>query len=256
MDEGVPQSSASESPQMSEVSTLASIFFEPGAVFEDLRRRPRFLIAGLITVLLITAYSFGLSYKIGEAGMRSYIAAQIEKSPQTQSMDAAQKKGAVDMQMKISSYGQYAVPVIIVISFLIGALLYWASGKAFGSIAGFKDALAIWIYSGFPPVVLSMLLSFVVMAFKSADDIDIGASQRGLLHANLGFLVDGKEHPVIATLIATLDLFSIWGWILAAIGLKIIGKLSGGSAWAIVIFFALIGVGFRLLGAIFSGNPS
>ncbi len=35
-----------EPAKMSEVGTLGSIFFEPGATFEDLRRKPRFLMAG------------------------------------------------------------------------------------------------------------------------------------------------------------------------------------------------------------------
>ena len=43
-----------------------------------------------------------------------------------------------------------------------------------------------------------MIANFIVMAFKSADDIDLAASQRGLIHANLGFFV-GKEHPIIGT---------------------------------------------------------
>jgi hypothetical protein len=69
-------------------------------------------------------------------------------------------------------------------------------------------------------------------------------------------LLDGKAMPVLTTLISTLDLFAIWGWILAAIGLRITNRLSSGSAWAIVILVALIGVGLRVLGALLSGNPS
>jgi len=68
--------------------------------------------------------------------------------------------------------------------------------------------------------------------------------------------MDGKANPVIATLLATLDLFMIWGWILAAIGLRITNRLTSGSAWAIVIILAVIGVLFRVVGSIFSGNPS
>jgi hypothetical protein len=53
-----------------------------------------------------------------------------------------------------------------------------------------------------------------------------------------------------------LDLFMIWGWILAAIGLRITNRLSSGASWAVVIIIALIGVMFRVVSAFFSGNPS
>ena len=54
-----------EPPQMSEVGTLGGIFFEPGKTFEDLRRKPRFLLASLIMIVLITLFNFLFINKIG-----------------------------------------------------------------------------------------------------------------------------------------------------------------------------------------------
>jgi hypothetical protein len=101
-----------------------------------------------------------------------------------------------------------------------------------------------------------MLANFLVLIFKSADEIDLAASQRGVIHANPGILLDGKAMPVLTTIVSTLDLFMIWGWVLAAIGLRITNRLSTGSSWAVVILIALIGLVFRVVGAFFSGNPS
>ena len=47
---------------------------------------------------------------------------------------------------------------------------------------------------------------------------------------------------------------AIGGGLLAAIGLRITNRLSSGSAWAVTIIIALIGVTFRVIGAVFSGN--
>ncbi|MGD9560971.1 MAG: Yip1 family protein [Pyrinomonadaceae bacterium] len=243
-------------PEMSEAASVVNIFFEPGRVFEDLRRKPRFIIGSLVIILLVTAYGFGLYYKVGEAGMRRFVAEQIDKSPQAQAMSAEQKSDAVDMQMMFQGYARYLIPVFVIISLVIGGLLYFAGTKAFGGSGGFMHSLSVWVYASIPPTVLAMLGSFVVMAIKSADEIDIGASQRGLLQANPSVLIDGKAHPIIATIIGTFDVFMIWGWILAAIGLRITNRLSSGSAWAVVIILTVIGLLFRLIGAIFSGNPS
>src|SRR3954469_5687335 len=40
---------------MSTPETLANIFFDPGSTFESLRVKPKFLVAGLLTIILTTA---------------------------------------------------------------------------------------------------------------------------------------------------------------------------------------------------------
>jgi len=244
-----------EEPQMSEVGTLGGIFFEPEATFRDLKRKPRFIMAGIIIALLVTAFTFALQMKIGETAMRNYVTEQMDKSPFADSMSKEQKAAAVDRQVNISKYTQFAVPVFVFISFLIGGLLYWLGSKAFGGTGSFLGNVSVWIYSGLPPAVISMVANFIVMAIKSADDIDLAESQRGLIHANLGFLM-GKEHPFIGTFLNTFDLFAIWGWILAAIGLSVVNKMSKGAAWTLIVIIAIFGLMFRLAGAYFSGNAS
>ncbi|MGD9589590.1 MAG: Yip1 family protein [Pyrinomonadaceae bacterium] len=245
-----------ETAEMSEIATVTGVFFEPGRVFEDLRRKPRFIIGAVIIALFVTAYGFGLYYKVGDTGMRRFIAEQIDKNPQTSGMSAEQKSSAIDLQMTIQSVIRYALPVVIAISLVIGGLFYFLGSKAFGGNGNFMHALSVWIYSSIPPTVIGTIGSLIVMAIKSADEIDIAASQRGLIQANPSMLIDGKAMPIVATLLATLDLFMIWGWVLAAIGLRITNRLSTGSAWAVVIIIGLIGVLMRIVGAIFSGNPS
>lgn len=245
-----------EPAQMSEAATLGGIFFEPGRTFEDLRRKPRFVLATLIVCLLTTAFAFGLFYKVGEEGVRRFMVEQIDKSPQADRMNAEQKTAAVNMQMTISSVVRYAMPVFVIISMLIGGLLYWLGGKAFGGTGNFLHGLSVWVYSSLPPTVIAMIGNFIVLAFKSADEIDLATSQRGVMQANLGFLIDGKSMPVLATLLSVIDVFAVWGWILAAIGLQKTNKISSGSAWAITVIIALVGVTLRVVGALFSGNPS
>src|SRR5688572_1796204 len=105
---------------MSEVATLANIFFEPGRTFEDLRRKPRFILATVIIALLVTAWGFGLAYKFGDKGMRDFVVEQIEKNPQTASMGGEQKSSMVEMNMMIGKVARYAMPLLMVVFCLIG----------------------------------------------------------------------------------------------------------------------------------------
>ena len=245
-----------QAPEISEVGSLGTIFIEPDRTFKDFRRKPRWIIAGIITSLLVFAYTYGLASKVGEAGVRTFITEQVEKGPRGDSLSAEQKSQAVEMQMTINKYTRFAVPLFVFISFFIGGLLYWLGSKAFGGTGTFFQNLGVWVYSGFPPAVVGMICNFIVLAFKSAEDIDLGQSQRGLLHANPSFFVDGKAHPMIATFLSTFDVFAIWGWILAVIGLSVVNKMSKGAAWTLVIITVLIGLGFRVVGTMLSGNPN
>ncbi|MGB7070685.1 MAG: Yip1 family protein [Pyrinomonadaceae bacterium] len=250
------QVTSADTGQMSEASSLFNIFFEPGRTFDDLRRKPRFILALVLMAILITAFSFAFYYKVGEDNFRSFITEQISKSSQASAMDAEQKAGAVDMQMNIATGARYATPVIVALFFAFGGFIYWLAGKAFGGSGNYFHALSTWVYSSLPPTVISMLANFIILFFKAVDDIDIGTSQTGVVQANLSFLIDRKGSPVLATLLGSFDVFLIWGWILAAIGLQRTQKISSGSAWAITLIVALVGIAMRVIGSLVSGNPS
>jgi hypothetical protein len=251
IDTAAPQ----EPPQMSEAATLGNIFVSPGETFEDLRRKPRFILAILIMMILTGVFSFLFVQKMGEDRMKSFQLEQMEKNPQVASLPAEQKERAVETNQTIAGYIRYLIPVFLLISFAVGGLIYWLAGKAMGGSGNYWHGLSTWIYASMPPTVVAMLANFLILFLKSADEIDIATSQTGLVHANPSFFIDGKASPVLATLLGTLDFFQIWGWILAAIGLQKVMKLSQTSAWAIVLIFALLSLTFRVISAYFSGNP-
>jgi len=244
-----------EPAQMSELGTLGGIFFEPGKTFEDLRRKPRFVLGTLLIILLTTTLVFLLANKIGEENLRQFIAEQVDKSSQMQAATGEQKNKAIDLQITIIKVTRYLIPLFVIIGLAIGGLIYWLAIKAVGGTGNYLHGLSVWIYSSIPPTVVSVIANCIVLIFKSTDEIDVAASQRGVLHANPSFLIDGKSMPVLATLLATFDLFLIWGWILAAIGLRITGKISSGAAWAIVLIMALVSVTFRVVLSLVNGVP-
>ena len=84
-----------EQPQMSEAATLGGIFFEPGKTFEDLRRKPRFLIAGL---LIIIAFSVFNVLVIEKVGLDRITRARIESSSSASQMPSDQKEKMIEQQ--------------------------------------------------------------------------------------------------------------------------------------------------------------
>jgi hypothetical protein len=241
-----------EPAQMSEPATLGSIFFEPGETFEDLRRKPRFILGSLIIIILFSVFNVLFIQKVG---FERIIRDRLESNSRIQQMPEADKQKMIEQQsspvVKAISYA--AVPVVMIIVFLIGGLLYWLAANAMGGTMKFSQGLSVWVYSMFPPTVISIIANIIVLFLKNVDDIDILTSQNGLIKANPSFLVNAKTAPALATFLASLDLFAIWGWILAAIGLQRVARLSSGSAWAVVLILALVGIALKVLIALIFG---
>jgi hypothetical protein len=238
-------------PKMSLMETLTGVFFEPGRTFENLRQHPRFLVAGLIIILSMSAFQI---FFIEKAGYANIIKAQLQNNPQVEQMDAEQKQKMFEMYenpvMKYITYG--STPIVFVIIFVIGALIYWGAINAFGGNAGFLSSLSGWVYSSLPPMLLMSIANIIILLIKPIEDIDLAHSQGGLVQANLGLLVNPKDNRFLYGFLSAFDLFAIFGMILGAIALQKIGKLSSASAWTITIILFLIGMTFRIVQALFS----
>jgi hypothetical protein len=235
-----------EQPQMSEAATLGSIFFEPGNTFEDLRRKPRFLLAGLIIIIAVTGFNALFIQKIG---FERLVRERIESNESVRQMPADQREKMIEQQSGsiAKGIGYAAPPVIFVIIFLLGGLIYWLGANAMGGTAGFLQGLSVWIYSSLPPTVLFLVANLIVLFVKSVDEIDLASAQSGLVQANPSMFINAKEMPALAAALGAFDLFAIWGWVLAAIGLQKVAKISSGAAWAVVLILGLLGVTVRVV---------
>ena len=239
-----------EEPQMSEASMIGNVFIEPGRVFEDQRRKPRFILAGIIMVIAISVFQVLFIQKFG---LEKIVRARMETSSRTADLPTDQKEKIIAQQSgDVAKYITFGItPVAILISFLIGGLFYWLGSNAVGGTSRYFHGVAVWIYAGLPPALVFTLANIIVMMLKDPDTIDLATAQQGLVKANLGFFVNAKAMPVVAALLGSIDLFAIWGWVLASIGLQKVAKISSGAAWAIVLIVGLIGVGFKVAGAMF-----
>jgi hypothetical protein len=217
-------------PDMSTPSTLTGIFFEPGRVFEALRTRPRFLVAGLV-LLVLTIGVTALVYQ--RVDMNQYIRDKMERNPRNASQTEEQKELGVKIG-KIA--GAVGIPASVPFTIAAGAALYLLGVMAFGGSISYKKSLAVWVYSSLPPAIFGTIVAVLVMFLKSADTLD----PEHLLVTNPGAFMNSDSSPVLVALLGQFDLLKFYGLFLAAIGLRKIAKLSSGSAWGVVIVFYLI----------------
>jgi hypothetical protein len=218
--------------EMSTPETLTGIFFEPGRVFEALRSRPRFLIAGIILLLLTIGVTVALFQRVD---MSEFIRQEMDRSPRNAQMGPEQKEMAVKIGKIV---GGVIEPVFVVVGIAAGSAIYLLGVMAFGGTISYKKSLAVWTYSSLPPAVLGTIVALLVLFLKAPDTID----PKHLLVTNPGAFMNPESSPALTTLLSQFDVLRFYGLFLAAIGLRKVAKISSGSAWTIVIGLWLIWV--------------
>ncbi len=219
-------------PEMSTAETLTGVFFEPSRTFEALRARPRFLVAGLILLILATVVTIVLYARVD---MGQFIRDRIEKSPNAAQISETQK----DTQVKVGkTIGMIFIPLSVPIALAAGAALYLLLVMAFGGSISYKQSLAVWAYSWIPPSVLGALIALLVLFLKAPESI---VPER-LIATNPGALFGEGSSRVLVAFLSQFDILRFYGLFLAALGLRKVAKISSGQAWGVVLTLWILGL--------------
>lgn len=222
--------------EMSTPQTLTGIFFEPSRTFEALRNRPRFLVAGLILLVLTCAITGALFLRVD---MGQFIRDRIERGPNAAQQTEQQKELGVKVGKILGAVG---VPLSVPLTIAAGAALYLLGALAFGGTLSYKKALSVWSYSSIPPSVFATFVAILVLFLKSADTID----PEHLLVTNPGAFMNSESSPALVALLSQFDVLRFYGMFLAALGLRKVGKMSSGASWGVVITLWVLGAVLRL----------
>jgi len=238
--------------EMSEISRLSGVFFEPSKAFADIAERPRWFVPLLLAILATLAFYVTYGQR---NGWRSFIEEQMQSNArvarQMEQLSPEQREQSFNLQAKIIMPITYYVgPVIgMPIAYLFGSLILWgiASGLMSAGVK-FKQIFAIECYAGLTGIV-SKILGIVVIFLKRPEQFNL---MNPLAFNPAAFMDPKTTSKFIYTLATGFDLFVFWGMLLTAIGLKAAAgkRLSfGGALFAVALPWAF----FLLLGASIAG---
>ncbi|MGG3642785.1 Yip1 family protein [Bacillus gobiensis] len=206
--------------------SLLGLFTNPTEQFERLREKPIVAIP-LIVFFLMALASVVLVLAVTDFGLGTEEAGEM----------------AVDPQMaQIFSWIFGIIGGIVVFgSIFLVALIYWGLVKIAGSGVNYKQILSLTIFTSIISSIGSLINSLVVL-FTDVDPTIVVTSLKSIIPA---------EEPV-ASILAPFEVFSIWSYILLAIGFQKVAGLSKKASWTItIIFFAIILI-FSFLGGVFA----
>jgi hypothetical protein len=240
---------------MSTAETLSGIFFEPGRTFDALRERPRFLVAALICVLAVTGAYILYVTRVGYDNVVDAEVSVARKKDPSANEEQLQQGARIQKMPAVKAIRMGVIALILPLIIAAISGLYLLGANLAGGQMGYKKALTLWSYANLPPIIITSILNVVLLFLSPPEgDADIVRGENGLVHANPGVFVDATAHPVLTALLSSFDLITFYGLFLTALGLRKLGRLKSGSAWAVVLVIWGLGVLVRLIVAVVTGR--
>lgn len=220
---------------MGAVMDLIRVLFSPGEVFDRVREKPKFLLPWIALSIVIILIGY-LMMPFTQAAIASRMAQIAQQNPQAAAQAAT-----------FQSIGIFLAPVFLLIGLLISAGILWLLVMLLaGADAKFKILLSVSNYIAVPTILLQVA-GLVVLKLKGIDAVSSPDDLRPPLGLNL---LAPNATGFVGAFLAGINLFSLWGLVLTAIGVQVTHKTSKGAAYAVAIVSTLLGV---LIAAGFAG---
>jgi hypothetical protein len=220
-----PEAQASLSP----MARIGGIFFSPGKTFEDIVRKPSWMLPLALCTILSVAVSFSINQRIN---WREFISQQIEKSPRAAQMSAEQKQQQIEGGAKFSPAFTYAIGLLgPFLGVLIIGLVMWGVFSLLGGVStNFGTAFSLTAHAFLTGLVSSPLF-ILILYLKPYGTADL----ENPVATNLAPLLPEDSAKWLMALCKSIDLFSFWTLILLAIGFAAVNpkKLKGAKPYAI-----------------------
>ena len=215
-DAGVPVEGTGGA-QMNFVQRLTGMYFEPTKTFADINRKGSWLGIFIILGILGMCMTYAITARIDR---ETRIRKGLEMSPikLSEEQKEAAVKAAIERPPGVMERFNYIfAPISILIMYAILAAVFLLIFVLMGGGLTFKKSWTVSFWAMGPPGIIMSVLSFVLMYVKDPDKLELDPTSN--VASNLGFLVtDQKAHPVLASLLSSIDVFSFWSIALLSIG--------------------------------------
>jgi len=215
-----------EQPNL-EKPSLFGMIMNPREQFEKIRENPKIIVA-LIIVTLLTI--------VGMLLMMNGI--DFMNDPNLAGMSEEEMM----MVTMFSQIGFVIVGVFTpVITLLISSVVHIIIAKIVRSEATFKQLFSMNTYI-FIISAISMIVNGIVFMMIGGDPEKLFTSLNSIIGAE----------GILGAVLNSIEVFTIWGLIITAMGLQVVARFSKGLSWAVVIVFFIVGLIFQMISAGFN----
>jgi Yip1 domain len=215
--------------KISSVGRLFGVLFSPKPTFEDIVRKPTWLLPVILLAVLSLVVAFGINQKMN---WREYMSQQIEKNPAAAQLSNEQKEQRIEATVKYAPMFAYlfGIPAPVVVVLVVALILWGAYNLLGGANLNYKTALGIVSYA-YVPVLIGNLLFIIVLFLKPYGTLDLDNP----VATNLAAFLPEDSAKWLMALGKNIDIFVLWITVLMAVGFGAANpkKLKGGKPYSI-----------------------
>lgn len=220
---------------MGAVLDLVKVLYEPTAVFERVRDKPRFLVP-VVTVMILSVIIGFLSLPYVKAAIAPMLA-----------QAAAARGGTAPDPGNIATWQIVGSAVFVPLFVALAAGILWVAVAIFGAEAKYRVLVSVAAYTSIT-YILQLVAGFAVLSMRGVESI---SSPLDLQPAfGLDLLAPGTT-GYVGGILKGINLFSVWGCVLNGIGITTTHRTSkatgyGAAAIAFIVLVLVAGL-FALL---------
>jgi hypothetical protein len=213
-----------DTPFVSDLARLGRVLFSPGPVFQEVDQRPNFWRPWIIISIIYAAVN--------------YLLRPFQQRVGQMMMEKLGRPAPPDTMVKALISVALTPIGVLVIACISGAILY-ALISAMGGETTFKKMMTLVIFS-WPVVIINQLITFAVLSSRGIGSITGPQDMIVSIGLDLAVPADATIGYFTRFVLAGINPLSIWGLIIVAVGLQVLGKAGKGAAWGTAIIHFLI----------------
>ena len=214
---------------LSPFGRIIGVFFSPKNTFEDIVRKPSWVLPIVLLTVLSLAVSFCINQRVN---WREFMSQQIEKSPRSAQMSTEQKQQQIEGGAKFSPVFTYGIGLLgpILGALVVGLVMWGAYSLLGGASTNFGTAFSITSHAFLTGLVSSPLF-ILILYLKPYGTADL----ENPIAANLAAFLPDESSKWLVALCKSFDIFTFWTLILLAIGFAAVNpkKLRGSKTYTI-----------------------
>ena len=241
--------SAPEPEPLSTTGRIVNTLVAPSKTFLDLKRKTTWtswFAPWLVIVAVSLGYAAVVAQKVGfEQVLQNNLQASPKQAEQVEKLPPEQRAQQMKISFGITKAITYGFSLLVLVgAVLVGGLLMATFNFGAGAEVSFKTSLAIVMYSSLMGAVGDALAMVSLL---------VGADPEGFfiqnpVATNPAYFMNPADSPALYAFLASLNVISIWKWVLYAIGFSCVSKMNKGTtltvAFAWFLLITLIQVGF------------
>lgn len=220
---------APEPAALGPFARIMGVFVSPKSTFEDIVRKPTWVVPVVILVILSTAVCITINQRID---WRDFIGRQIEKSPRASQLSGQQKEQQIRMGAKFAPIATYVIGIpgpVMAVS-VVALVMMGAFKLLAGAKLDYVTSLALVAHAFFI-TILKRVLFLILLFLPGTPDLE------NPVPTNLAVMLPDDSSKWLIALCKSMDIFSIWILVLLAIGFAAVNpkKLKFAQSLTIVV---------------------